>query len=236
TYNAITPALLERLNESLRTAIEDEDVYAIVLTGAGEGFCSGVDTAEVGGWEDLSREEYAGFLRTYQHCVRQLHASAVPSIAAIDGPAVGGGCGLALGCNLRFVSDAGYLRPNFTRLGIVPVDGTAWLLGREIGRSRARQYLLPGDDLDADMLVDLGLAVECVEDPRDAAQALAARLVDRPARAVRRTNQLIGFDGDLETYFTQGIEHQWACLGDTEHAEAVAAMRDGRDPEYDRPR
>lgn len=235
TYNAITPALLDRLNDALREARDDDAVYAIVLAGAGDGFCSGVDTDEVGRWVDQSREEYAAFLRSYQHCVRQLRASDVPTIAAVDGPAVGGGCGLALGCDLRFVSELGYLRPNFTRLGIVPVDGTAWILAREIGPSRARQYLLPGDDIDAATLVELGLAVECVEDPTGAARQFAADLVDRPARAVRDTNDLVGFAGDLDAYFTAGIERQWACIGDPEHAEAVAAMREGRDPAYDRP-
>lgn len=235
TYNAITTPLLDRLNDRLRAARADTDVYAVVLAGAGDGFCSGVDTAEVGGWTDLTREEYAAFLRNYQHCVRQLRASDIPTIAAIDGPTVGGGCGLALGCDLRFVSEAGYLRPNFTRLGIVPVDGTAWMLAREIGPSRARRYLLPGDDIDAATLVDLGLAVDRVDAPIDAAQAFAADLVDRPARAVQGANELVGFGGDLETYFTEGIEHQWACLADPEHDEAVAAMREGRDPKFDRP-
>lgn len=235
SYNAITPGLLDALNGRLRDARDDDAVYAILLAAAGEGFCAGIDMDEVPGWAELTREEYAAFLRNYQHCVRQLRASDVPTVAAIDGPAVGGGCGLALACDLRYVSSKAFLRPNFTRLGIVPVDGSAWLLADAIGEHRARQYLLPGDDIDAETLVDLGLAVELVDAPADAAREFAAELVARPAGAVRRTNDLVGFDGDLEAYFSAAIEAQWESLQDPEHAEAVAALQADREPVFDRP-
>lgn len=234
-YNAITPGLLDALNARLRDARDDEHVYAIVLGGAGEGFCAGIDMDEVPGWADLTREAYEAFLRNYQHCVRQLRASAIPTIAAVDGPTVGGGCGLALACDLRFVSAEAFLRLNFTRLGIVPVDGSAWLLADAIGEPRARQYLLPGSDIDAETMVDLGLAVERIESPDGAARKFAAELVDRPAVAVRRTNELVGFEGDLEAYFTAAIDAQWESLQDPEHTEAVAAQQDDREPVYDRP-
>ncbi len=235
TYNALNTELLDALNDRLRAARDDADVYAIVLAGAGDGFCAGVDTNDVPGWEELSRAEYASFLRNYQHCVRQLKSSSTPTIAAVDGPAVGGGCGLALGADLMYASERAYLRPSFTRLGITPADGSAWLLAREIGRARTRRYLLPGDDIEAAKLREFGLAVDVVDDPTTAAVEFATRLVDRPARAVRETNDLVGFEGDLEAYFSASIDAQWNCVTDAEHAEAVAALEADREPAYDRP-
>lgn len=234
--NAFTEATVQDLNDAIRRSTADNDVYAVVLTGVGDTFCAGADTNEMEDWNEMTKEEYAGFLWSVQNVVRQLRTNATPSIAAVNGPAVGAGCDFALACDLRIVAPSARLIEGFVKVGLVPGDGGAWLLPRLIGEAKAKEYLLTGEPIDADAAVDLGLAVEEASDPVDAAMDLAKRLRDLPAVAVRRTNTLAK-DTTLsfEEYCERAVEYQWECIHDPEHEEAVAAFSERRDPEFDRP-
>jgi enoyl-CoA hydratase/carnithine racemase len=233
-YNAFTSMTLGELNDALRRAEEAPDVYVIILRGAGDGFCAGADVTEMPDWSDMRVEEYAGYLWTVQNVVRQLRRIEKPSIAAVDGPAIGAGCDFALACDLRVVGPDAVLREGFVRVGLVPGDGGAWLLPRLIGESRAKKYLLTGMDIDAAEASDIGLAAELADDPLGAARSLADRLLSLPATAVRRTNQLIDPSNSFEEYCERAIAYQWECVNDPEHDEAVAAFNDGREPAFDR--
>jgi enoyl-CoA hydratase/carnithine racemase len=233
-YNAFTPATIGELNDAIRRARSDEGVYVVVLTGAGDGFCSGADVTEMPDWSEMTKEEYAGFLWAVQNVVRQLRSTPEPTIAAVGGPAIGAGCDFALACDLRVVSEGAVLREGFVRVGLIPGDGGAWLLPRLVGESKAREYLLTGMDIDATEAVDVGLAVEAVEDPLARARSLADELLRLPATAVRNTNRLIDPTQSFEEYCERAIEFQWECVNDPEHAEAVAAFEAGREPEFDR--
>ena len=157
-----------------------------------------------------------------------------PSVAAVGGPAVGAGCDFALACDLRVVGPNSFLREGFIRVGLVPGDGGSWLLPRLIGESKAKEYLLTGKDITPGDAVDLGLAVESADDPLERATALARDLLDLPALAVRRTNALVDPEQSFEEYCERAIAYQWECVNDPEHAEAIAAFGEGREPEYDR--
>lgn len=234
-YNAFRRQTIAELNVALREAIDDDGVYVIVLTGAGDGFCAGADVTEMPNWnEEMSKEDYAGYLWGVQNVVRQLMTTGKPSIAAVDGPAIGAGCDFALACDLRTVGEDAVLREGFVRVGLVPGDGGAWLLPRLIGESKAKEYLLTGRDIEARDAVELGLAVETADEPVDGAYELAAELLELPATAIRRTNRLVDWGQSFEDYCTDAIEHQWECVNDAEHHEAIAAFNEKRDPEYDR--
>lgn len=232
-YNAFTPTTLGELNDALRRAADDDAVYVVVLTGAGDAFCSGADVTEMPGSE-TTKEEYAGFLWSVQNVVRQLRTMPKPTIAAVGGPAIGAGCDFALACDLRVVATDAFLREGFVRVGLIPGDGGAWLLPRLIGESKAREYLLTGMDIDAAEAVDVGLAVDAVDDPLAAARSLADDLLALPATAVRNSNRLIDPEMSFEEYCERAIEYQWECVNDPEHEEAVAAFNEDRPPEYDR--
>lgn len=124
-YNAFTPTTLGELNDALRRVEGDENVYVAILTGTGDAFCSGADVTEMPDWSEMTKEEYAGFLWSVQNVVRQLRTTAKPTIAAVNGPAIGAGCDFALGCDLRVVSEDAILREGFVRIGLVPGDGGA---------------------------------------------------------------------------------------------------------------
>lgn len=235
TANAFREATVQELNDAIRTSDGNDAVYAMVLTGAGDTFCAGADTDEMADWDEMTKEEYAGFLWGVQNVVRQLRASQTPSVAAVNGPAVGAGCDFTLACDLRVVAPDAQLIEGFVKVGLISGDGGGWLLPRLIGESKAKEYLLTGDPIDAEAAVDLGLAVESADDAVAAASDLAKRLRDLPAVAVRRTSALVS-DAALsfEEYCERAIEYQWECINDEEHQEAVAAFSEGRQPDYER--
>jgi enoyl-CoA hydratase/carnithine racemase len=233
-YNAFTGDTVLEVTDAVRTAEEDPDVYVMVLTGAGKGFCSGADTTAMPDWDDQSPEEYGAFLWTVQRVVATLRRAATPSVAAVNGPAIGAGCDFALACDLRVMGPDGLLREGFVNVGLVPGDGGAWLLPRLVGESKAREYLLTGRDITPVDAVDIGLAVEEADDPLAAARALAAEIRDKPAMAVQHTNRLVDPEQGFEDYCEKATRYQWDCVTDPEHHEAVAAFNEKRAPEYDR--
>lgn len=233
-YNAFSPTTIGELNDALRRVEADESAYAVILTGAGDGFCAGADVSEMPDWSDMEKEDYAGYLWSVQNVVRQLRGLAKPSIAAVNGPAIGAGCDFALACDLRVVGPDALLREGFVRVGLIPGDGGAWLLPRLIGESKAREYLLTGMDIDPAEAVDVGLAVEQAADAVEGATSLAEDLLANPATAVRHTNRLVDPTASFEDYCERAIEYQWECVNDAEHEEAIAAFNEGRDPDYDR--
>lgn len=238
-YNALAFSTMGELNEAIRTADEDDGVYALVVTGAetdgSPAFSAGADLGD--DMEDVQRqtaEEYRGVLGTIQNVVRQLRTIETPSVAAVNGIAVGAGAAPALGADLRVFGPEGRIREGFVKVGLVPGDGSGWLLPRLVGEAKAREYLLTGRDIDAEEAVRIGLAVQEADDSLAAAHDLAAELRDLPAEAMGRTKDLLAIDGSFDDYCSAAASAQWACLHDDEHREAVAAFREKRDPEYDR--
>lgn len=232
--NAFTGETILELNDAIRRATDDDGVYVVVLTGAESVFCAGADVTEMAAWDEMRKEEYAGFLWSVQNVVRQLRAANTPSIAAVNGPAVGAGCDFALACDLRVIDPDGALVEGFVKVGLVPGDGGAWLLPRLVGEAKAREYLLTGDPITAAEADDVGLVTEVSDEPVEAALALAEHIRDLPRMAVRYTNELAGFDGSFEEYCERAIEYQWECVHDDEHAEAVAARNEDRTPTFER--
>jgi enoyl-CoA hydratase/carnithine racemase len=233
-YNAFTRTTIFELNDAIRRAERNDGVYAMVLTGAGDGFCSGADVTEMPDWEEMGLEEYAGYLWGVQNVVRQLRAAATPSVAAVNGPAIGAGCDFALACDVRVVGPDALLREGFVRVGLVPGDGGAWLLPRLVGEAKAKEYLLTGRDITPADAVEMGLAVEETDPALEGALDLAAEVRDLPALAVQHTNRLTDPEQSFAEYCEQAIEYQWDCVTDSEHQEAVAAFGEDREPDFDR--
>jgi enoyl-CoA hydratase/carnithine racemase len=232
--NAFTYETILELNDAIRRVKSDDGIYAMVLTGADDAFCAGADVSEMPNWDEQSQEGYAGFLWSVQNVVRQLRSMSKPSVAAVEGPAIGAGCDFALACDLRVVGPDAIFREGFVRVGLVPGDGGAWLLPKLIGESQAKEYLLTGRDMSAQEAVDTGLAIKQSENPLAAAREIAAEIRDLPAVAVQRTNQLVDPERTFEEYCERAIAYQWECVNDAEHDEAVAAFSEKRQPDFDR--
>lgn len=236
--NAFNAQVIEELVEALDEAERSERVYSIVLTGEGRAFCAGVDTDEVlapAGERD--RLFNVVRLTKVRQVVDRLYNGTKPTIAAINGPAVGGGVSFALACDFRIMDENAYLRDQHANLGIPPGPAELWLLPRLIGESRAKEFVYTSRDITPDEAREWGLVIEVSEAGRamDDALSLAADLRDKPALGMRGTKQL--FDSNfasMEEASAASMERHIECLGDAEHREALAAVRDGREPDFER--
>jgi enoyl-CoA hydratase len=177
--NAMTSELCEALHEELRRISVERSVRAVVLTGAGRGFCAGLDLAGYGAapgndGSDESRDR----LINQEHMSRLilgLRALPQPVIAAINGPAAGFGLSLALGCDIRYAAAEAVFRAAFLNIGVSNCDmATSWLLPRLIGASRSHELMLTARRVDADEALRIGLVADVVAGDRLLARALEA--------------------------------------------------------------
>lgn len=232
-HNAFTQETIFELNEALREAATDTGIVAVILTGSEGRFCSGADLTTMPDWSVASEAEYGNFLWTVQNVVRRLRKMPKPTIAAVEGAAVGAGCDFALACDIRVLTPDAILKESFVRAGLVPGDGGAWLLPRLIGRARAMEYLLIGKEIPAEKAEEIGIANRISEEPLETSRELAEEFRELPRLAVGRTKEL-SLIRSFEEYCERAIKYQNECIRDPEHAEAVAALREGRSPNFDR--
>ncbi len=178
--NAVTDEISAALRRAVADAQSDPTVHAVVVTGAGKAFCAGADLSALGAAaEDGLRRLYDGFLAVAD-CT-------LPTIAAVNGPAVGAGLNLALACDVRIAGPAAVFDARFQKLGIHPGGGMTWMLQRAVGPQVARAALLFGMRFDADAAVSHGLALEVADDPVAAARRLAAGPASAPREVVIAT-------------------------------------------------
>lgn len=178
--NAVTAEISAALRAAVDAAEANPDVHAVVITGAGKAFCAGADLTALGeAAEDGLRVIYDGFLAVAD-CT-------LPTIAAVNGAAVGAGLNLALAADVRIAGPAAVFDPRFQKLGIHPGGGATWMLQRLVGPQVARASLLFGMRFDADAAVRHGLALEVADDPVAAALAMASGPAGAPREVVLAT-------------------------------------------------
>jgi len=218
----------------------DSGVRVAILTGAGTAFSSGGNHKTLGapgGWGTGApatiRDKYRAGI---QRIPLALYNLEVPLIAAVNGPAIGAGCDLALLCDIRIAGESARFAESFVKLGIIPGDGGAWLLPRAVGLSKACELAFTGDSIDAREALACGLVSRVVPDGElmNAARALASRIAANPPRALRLTKRLIRegqhtrFDTLLElSAALQALAHHTA-----DHQEAMQAALEKRPPVF----
>ena len=238
--NAMTAALIDAIGPRIDQLAQDRDVRVVVVTGSGRSFCSGADFA--GTTELIQRSGLGGVLGT-REAIRTIYEAFVrigqlpqPTIAAINGHAIGGGLGIALQCDLRIVAKDAKLAVNFSRLGIHPGLGISALLPRAIGEQRALELLLTGETVRGDQATEWGFALEAVE--RDEVLPRAMALAERISaaaplslRAIKSTQRKVNARALDTTLELEAM--QQALLGQTEDArEGVLAMMQKRAPKF----
>ncbi|MGW4101022.1 MULTISPECIES: enoyl-CoA hydratase [unclassified Mycobacterium] len=178
--NAVTFEMSAALRAAVEAAEANPDVHAVIVTGAGKAFCAGADLTALGeATEDGLRKIYDGFLAV-ANCT-------LPTIAAVNGAAVGAGLNLALAADVRIAGPSALFDPRFQKLGIHPGGGATWMLQRGVGPQVARAALLFGMRFDAESAVRHGLALSIAEDPVGAARMLAAGPASAPRDVVIAT-------------------------------------------------
>jgi enoyl-CoA hydratase len=236
--NAMNAELIEELHHALDDITSDRGCRAVVLTGEGRGFCAGLDLSGYGtapGADGLGTVQ-AGFA-TQTHIaalIPQLRSLPVPVIAAVNGPAAGGGLALALGSDVRIAAASARFNVAFVRVGLSGCDiGVSWLLPRLIGASRAWELMLTGRIIDAPEADHIGLVTRVVPDDEllDSALETAGLIAGNSPWGVRMTKEVAWSQLEIGS-LQAGIDMEnrtqilSSCTGD--HREATAAFFEHR--------
>ncbi|MFJ8362449.1 enoyl-CoA hydratase/isomerase family protein [Streptomyces sp. NPDC093984] len=237
SLNAITPDLRELLIQKLQDASEDPAVRAVVLTGAGRGFCAGADLrGGAGAGERIAGDVARTIRRGAQRLIAAVLDCEKPVIAAVNGTAAGLGAHLALACDLVLAAESARFIEVFVRRGLVPDGGGAYLLPRLVGPQRAKELMFFGDALPATDAERLGLVNRVVPGHalEKTAREWAARLAAGPTRALALTKQLVNasLDTDRATAFAAEAAAQELNMTTADAQEGVASFVERREPRY----
>ena len=203
----------ESLPNLLTDLSHDPGVRVVVLTGAGAAFCAGTEL-DADGFSETRHERTISLLRRAHRNVEILRAMPKPSIAAVNGPAIGAGLGLALACDIRIASPAGRFGSPYVRMGLTPDMGTSFLLREVAGLSHALELTLTGRIINADAACAMGLVSRIADDPLAEAMTLAAEIARNPAAAVSSARAMV-----IESA-RRGLAWSLACAEPQEFAGA----------------
>lgn len=227
--NAFTDDMRTQLIETLEKVARDEEIRALIVTGAGKGFCAGGDVA---GMErrmqaptgDLA---FSGWRRQQRvhHAVTLLYSMPKPTIAAVNGAAAGLGADLALSCDFVLASNASSFAWSYIKRGLIPDGGGLYLLPRRVGLSRAKSLIFSGRRVEADEALSMGIA-DLVTSPelllQDAHQWASEMSQGSPvALALGKTLLNRTFESDAEEVLMQGSQAQAVCYTSAQHHESV---------------
>lgn len=200
--NAIGPRMRDELTAAVAAVAADPDARALVVAGAGSAFCAGADLPAVFGGPERPEAEIRRDLQRIYRSFLAVAELPIPTLAAVQGPAVGAGLNLAMCCDLRIAGPRAVFAATFTKLGLHPGGGCTYFLVRALGRQRALEVLLDGGSLTAEQAVARGLALRVEDDPLAAALAQAARYAELDpdlVRDIKRATQLADTEGFAAT-------------------------------------
>ena len=230
--NAFNTAMHQALAAALKEA-RAPDLRAVVLTGAGRGFCVGQDLTE---FREAPGDIGARLRGSYHPNVLAIRALEKPVIAAVNGVAAGAGVSIACACDVRIASDAAAFIPAFINIGLIPDSGGSYFVTRILGPARAFEWLASGRKLSAAEAHAWGLVSEVVEGDALAARAaeLAAQLATLPTRGIGMTKRLVdhALDGSLEDQLEREAQLQAAATQTDDFREGVSAFLEKRPPQF----
>jgi 2-(1,2-epoxy-1,2-dihydrophenyl)acetyl-CoA isomerase len=228
SYNAINRAMHEGLAGALREAA-DPQIRAVVLTGAGRGFCSGQDLRE---FQSLPGGVREALEQTYHPNIRALRALEKPVLAAVNGPVAGAGLSFACACDVRIGAASATFVPGFIGIGLVPDAGSTWFLHRLLGFARAFEWMVSNRRLSADEAQAWGLLSEVVPDDElvGRVEELATWYGSLPTRGVALTKRLFehAYTASLDEQLALEAELQQAATETADFGEGVQAFLEKR--------
>lgn len=236
--NAVTPQMVNELVAVLQEVAQDDDVKVVVLTGAGRAFCSGHDFSGpvAGGAEERTPSQIAEQIGQVQKISLALQKMKQPTIAMINGVALGMGCDYAFACDMRVGSHNAYFGSGFVRMGAIPGAGGTWLYTRLMGLGRGLEFLFTGDFLSAETAERIGVLNKLVpaEDLERETMELAQKIVKGPPIAIRlaKIQAYKALEVDLETALDMAATCQAVAMSTEDHREAVRAFQEKRGAEF----
>ena len=230
----------DEIVNALEQTQQNSDTRVLLLSANGSAFSSGGNIKDMrdkkgifGGGPAGTR---TGYIEGIQKIPKALYALDIPSVCAVQGPAIGAGCDLALYCDIVIASKKAKFGETFINVGIIPGDGGAWILPRRVGLQRAAELIFTGRVVDGTEAAALGMALECVEHnelmPR--AMELAKTIASRPPVTARMLKSLLrqSLNSNLYDFLDNCAALQAICHSTNDHLEAVTAMLEKRSPTF----
>jgi len=240
--NALTPEMRDEIVARVREVRADPEVRALLITGSGDAFCAGMDlrqstVAGAGGASFNPRNTSEALRSGVQAFIRELWELDKPTVAAVNGTAVGPGAHLALDCDFVLLHAEARFVWSFARWGLVVDAGGAYLLPRLVGLPKAKAMVMLGEGAKGPEAVDLGLAYRCLataDELATEADALAVRLAAGPVRSLGLSKQLLNatFETGLPALLDREAQAQAMAAVSSEMAEGMAAFAEKRTPDF----
>ena len=211
---------------------------AVLITGEGRAFCSGAElTARKDTDSSLGGQRaYRALSRHYAPTMLKIAKLHIPVIAAVNGPAAGIGCSVALACDFVIAGKSAYFLQAFVNIGLIPDGGASWLLARLVGKARASEMMLLGEKIGAEKAADWGLIHRCVDDGdlQAAAHGLAMRLANGPtvALGIIRQNLAAALEVDYASALSREADGQLVAGNTADAVEGALAFREKRKPSF----
>ena len=238
--NAISGPMLSALSKTLQEANIDRDVRCVILTGAGRGFCAGLDLKDqmAGGGDGSLQPGRGGYQLFDLHNSPPIVINRMdkPMICAVNGAAAGYGMDLALGCDIRIASEHAKMGAVFAKRGVLPESGGCWYLPRLLGWARAAEVAFLGDVLDAQRSLELGLVNKVVphEQLMIEARAWATKIANNAPLSVQATKRMMRLG--MEETFEAAVDHIYLQLlplfQSEDFKEGLAAFAERREPVF----
>lgn len=231
---------VDRFVNTLEKIQSDKDIRCLIITGAGTAFSSGGNIKHMlnkeGMFAGSANEVRENYAKVIQRIPMALHNLNIPTIAAVNGPAVGAGCDLAMYCDMRIASTNAKFAESFIKVGIIPGDGGAWILPKIAGYGRAAEMIFTGEAISAQQAMDWGMLNSLVEPEQLMGKAmdLAQRIAVNSPQALRASKQLLRAANTmpLDSLLQLSAAIQANLHQTNDHMEAVSALLEKRDPKF----
>lgn len=238
--NALTDQLANEMIAAIQAADADDDVHAILITGAGRGFCAGLDlsrrAAELRNGRELSRAERMDDLGWVGRQALVISEASKPVIAALNGPAAGAGLSIALAADVRVMAAGARITTGYARRGLCPDGGMSYFLPRIVGMTRAADLILTGRDVAADEALATGIVAAVYPDERfrEEAHAYAARLAANAPIGMTNSKRLLAraYANSLPAHLRLELQLIRQCFATEDVREALNAFLEKRQPVF----
>jgi enoyl-CoA hydratase len=231
--NALNIETIHELNDVVHQWSREDDIKVIIITGEGKAFVAGADIAEM---KDMTRQQAIDFSEMGQRVFSLIESQEKPVIAAVNGFALGGGCELAMACDIRIASDKAKLGQPEVNLGVIPGFAGTQRLARMVGTAKAKELIFTGDMVDAQTALSIGLVNQVVplENLMNAVMEMAKKIASKGPIAIKLAKRVIsrGVETDFATGSSFEVNAFGECFASGEAKEGMGAFLEKRPPKW----
>lgn len=231
--NALNIETIHELNDVVHQWNREDDIKVIIITGEGKAFVAGADIAEM---KDMTKQQAIDFSEMGQRVLSLIESQEKPVIAAVNGFALGGGCELAMACDIRIASDKARLGQPEVNLGVIPGFAGTQRLARMVGTAKAKELIFTGDMVDAQTALSIGLVNQVVplENLMNTAMEMAKKIASKGPTAIKLAKRVIsrGIETDFATGSSFEVDAFGECFASGEAKEGMSAFLEKRAPQW----